>query len=190
MTGTIQLSGITGDMSFGNGAPSLDTIDLGGVSRGFDVDSGGIVTTTGTIGNGGLSKTGTGTWSFTNFDQTLTTLSFSGGSITTGTKVLNLSDTTSPLTVTNSPSMIGTINFTGASGNISFGSGTPTLDGMDLGGITREINVALGGVATLSGVVSSGGITKTGLGTSRVVRRLFQYFRRSYDRQCWRAPAR
>jgi autotransporter-associated beta strand protein len=106
-----------------------------------------------------------GTWDLNGFNQDVSTLTLSGGSVTTGAGVLSLASTVTPLTVTDSQNQTGTINFTGASGDLSFGSGAPNLENLDLGGVIRVFDVAAGGTATISGVISDGGVTKTGPGT-------------------------
>ena len=111
-----------------------------------------------------------GAFNLNNFLETIATLNFNGGSLSQSGATLTLASAATALSMRNT-TITGTLAFTGG-GAVVFdatNNGTATISGpMDLGGAVTSFSIANGTASTdmlISGIISNGGLTKTGLGT-------------------------
>ena len=163
---------IGGNVTLGNGANTGVLV----FSAGVDLSGDGRTLTTasnvdfdGVVSNGSIIKDGSGVLKL-NAANTFNGLTISGGTVSigggsalsTGTLTLNGGSISSATAV--SRSIANLVNFTGNAGFGGDGTGTLTLSAnADLGGDIRTLTTAVD--TTFSGIISNGGINKTGAST-------------------------
>ncbi len=173
--GTLTFSGAiantyTGDTIINGGTLDLDKTGVNGIVGDVQIGGGNLfLTQANQIANTSDMTIDSGSFDMNGNIETINSLTFNGGTLIHGGATLTLSDGTTPLTMRD----------TTISGNISISGGAVTFDATNNGTATISGNInqnaasieyAIGnGTASIdmsiSGVINTGSITKTGLGT-------------------------